>query len=72
MLLRVIQELATLLVRAIVSVAKVSATRFEKNFFQLICVDMIFKTVCGNFFKQMGLEIFSLGDFKVLKNCSSQ
>ena len=23
---------------------------FEKKFFQLICVDMIFKTVCGNFF----------------------
>ena len=22
----------------------------KKNFFQHICVDMIFKTVCGNFF----------------------
>ena len=30
----------------------------KKNFFQLICLDMIFKTVCGNFFKQMGLDIF--------------
>ena len=33
----------------------------KKKLIQLICVDMILKTVCGNFFKQMGLEIFKFG-----------
>ena len=42
----------------------------KKTFFQLICVDIIFKMVCGNFFKQMDLDL-SLSDFKVPKNCYS-
>ena len=33
----------------------------KKNFFQLTYADMIFKTMCGIFFKQMGFEIFDFG-----------
>ena len=47
---------------------------FEKNSFQLICGDMIFKTVCGFFLKKSKwvLGYLSFGSFKVPKNCSSQ
>ena len=30
----------------------------KKNFFHLICADVIFKMLCGIFFEIMGLEIF--------------
>ena len=46
---------------------------FEKKIFQLIFADMIFKTVCGNFFFDKWVTSnLSFGRFKVLKNCSSQ
>ena len=45
----------------------------KKQFFQLICADMIFKTVCGIFFlNKWVLRYLSFGDFKVSKNGSSQ
>ena len=31
----------------------------KKKFFQLICTDKTYKTMCQNFLKQMGLEIFN-------------
>ena len=45
----------------------------EKNFFQLICADIIFKTVCGIFFLNKWVSSYlSFGVFKVPKNGSSQ
>ena len=38
---------------------------FQKKNSQLICVDMIFKAVCRNFFKQRVSRYLSLGHFKV-------
>ena len=39
---------------------------FKKKSFQCICVDDIFKTVCGNFFKINGSRgILTLGDFTI-------
>ena len=41
----------------------------KKKFFQLICADLIFKTVCRNFFKNKWVSrCLRLGDFKVPKN----
>ena len=37
----------------------------NKKFFQLICVDIILKTVCGNFFKLNVSRYLNFGDFKV-------
>ena len=45
----------------------------KKKFFQLICADMIFKIMSGNFFLNKWLSRhLSFSDFKVPKNYSSQ
>ena len=44
---------------------------FEKNFFQLICADMIQNGVQNFFLNKWVSRYLSFGDFKVPKNCSS-
>ena len=44
----------------------------KKGFFQFICADMIFKTVCGFFLNKWCSRYLSFGDLKFPKKCSSQ
>ena len=45
----------------------------KKEFFQLMCADMIIKTLCGIFFKNKWMSRYlSFGDFTVPKKCYSQ
>ena len=41
---------------------------FSKRFFQLICADMISKTLCGNILSKLFSRYLSFGDFTVPKN----